>query len=125
MQPDPALDVESLAQPSVRAQLPLRRLLRLYFDPFALFKNTNVGSPMARAEALGYNRRNRGVLLAYARRWALIGLACISAMIPLCPLARAEPILCVPIVGLELGFTLSVISLLLSGAVYLVLGIRD
>jgi hypothetical protein len=125
MQPDLELDVESLTQPDVRAQLPLRRLLRLYLDPFALFKNTSVGPLAERIEAFQYNRRHRGVLIAYAQRWALIGLACVGAMIPLCPLARAEPVLCVPIVGLELGFTLSVVLLLLSGAVYVVLGLRD
>jgi hypothetical protein len=40
-------------------------------------------------------------------------------------LPRAEPILCIPILGLEVGFSAAVFMLLLSVAVYVVLGLDD
>ena len=101
------------------------RTLRLYLDPFVSFKSITIGPPAARAEALQYNRRHRGILLAYAVRWAAIALACAGGMAPLGALARAEPILCIPVLGLELGFSAAVCILLVSVAVYLVLGLED
>lgn len=117
--------VEALARPEVRARLPLRRLVRLYLDPFALFKNVAIGSPRLQAEALEYNRGQRRILLAYLRRWTVIALACLTSAMPLGALARAEPLLGVPFIGLELGFALAVCVLLLAGAVYFVLGVED
>ena len=117
--------VEALARPEFRARLSLWRLLRLYLDPFALFKNVTVGTRWAQAQALAYNRRQRRILLAYARRWAVIGLACITTLLPLAAVARSEPVLLVPIVGLELGFSAAVCVLLLSLAVYVLLGIDE
>src|SRR5690349_20400810 len=98
--------VEALARPDVRARLPLRRLVRLYLDPFALFKNVAIGSPRLLAEALEYNRGQRRILLAYLRRWTVIALACLTSAMPLGALASAEPLLGVPFIGLELGFAL-------------------
>lgn len=98
----------------------LWRLVRLYFDPFALFK-----SIAAEPNALDYNRRHRGMLLTYARRWAAIAAVCAGGMFPLGALARTDSALCLPILGLELGFSAAVCMLLLSVAVYLVLGVRD
>jgi len=100
-------------------QPPFWHLLRLYLDPFALFK-----SIAAEPGALEYNRRHRGMLLIYVRRWATIAVLCISSMAPLGALARAEPILVLPIIGLELGFSSAVCMLLLSVAVYVVLGLK-
>ena len=94
--------------------------LRRYLDPFMLFKSIAV-----ERDALEYNRRHRRVLLAYARRWAMIALACAAGLFPLGALARAESLFCVPILGLELGFSAGVCMLLLSVAVYFVLGVRD
>jgi hypothetical protein len=99
--------------------LPFWRLLRLYLDPFALFKNIT-----AEPDGLEYNRRHRRMLLVYVRRWATIAALCAGVMAPLGALARAEPILCIPIVGLELGFSTAVCMLLLSIAVYVVLGLE-
>ena len=96
------------------------RSLRVYLDPFVLFK-----SIAADDDAVEYNRRNRRLLLAYARRWAMIGLACAGGMEPLAVLSRAEPMLSVPTLGLEIGFSASVCMLLLSIAVYVVLGLED
>jgi hypothetical protein len=98
----------------------LWRTVRLYLDPFALFKSVTV-----EADALEYNRRHRGVLLAYARRWAIIGLVCALGMEPLAALARTQPMFCVPILGLELGFSTAVCMLLLALAVYIVLGLES
>ena len=94
--------------------------LRLYLDPFARFK-----SIATEGDALAYNRRHRAILLDYARRWAMIALACGCLMEPLGPLARTEPLLCVPIVGLEICLSSSVCVLLLALSVYVVLGLKD
>jgi hypothetical protein len=96
------------------------RSLRVYLDPFVLFK-----SIAADADALEYNRRHRGRLLTYVKRWAVIALLCALALEPLAALARAEPILSIPIIGLELGFAAAICMLLLSIAVYVILGLND
>ena len=96
------------------------RRLRRYLDPFADFKSLSTDP-----DALEYNRRHRGRLLTYVKRWAVIALLCALAMQPLGALARAQPILCVPILGLGLGFSSAICMLLLAGAVYLVLGLED
>ena len=106
-------------------EVPFWRLLRLYLDPFALFKNVNIGPPAAQTEALQYNRRHRAILLTYVRRWAAIAVTCVSGMAPLGAAARAQPILCIPILGLEVGFSAAVFMLLVSMAVYVVLGLDD
>jgi hypothetical protein len=106
-------------------EVPFWRLMRLYLDPFALFKNITIGPPAARTEALQYNRRHRAILLTYVRRWAAIGTLCACGMVPLGAAARAEPILCIPILWLEVGFSAAVFMLLVSVAVYVVLGLDD
>ena len=116
-------DVEALVQPEARAHLSFWRLLRLYLDPFALFKSVTVGTRWAQAQALSYNRRQRGILLTYVRRWAVIALASALSVGPLGALAATQPVLLVPILGLELAFTLAVCAVSLSLAVYVVLGI--
>ena len=116
-------DVEALVQSQAREHLSFWQLLRLYLDPFALFKNVTVGTRWARAQALSYNRRQRGILLTYVRRWAVIALASALSVGPLSALAATQPVLLVPILGLELAFTLSVCAASLSLAVYFVLGV--
>jgi hypothetical protein len=96
------------------------RSLWLYLDPFALFKRISVD-----ADALEYNRRHRDLLLLYAKRWAAIALGCLAGMEPMAPLARVEPFLCVPLLGLEIGFSTAVCVFLLALAVYVVLGLED
>jgi hypothetical protein len=98
------------------------RLLRLYLDPLAPFKNVNVGSEKRRAAALRYNVRSRGALLSYARRWALIAAACLCSANSLAAAAKADPALCLPFVGAELGFSLAFIALIVSIAIYMALG---
>ena len=94
--------------------------LRLYLDPFAAFRSIAVDPA-----ALEYNRRQRDLLVTYVKRWAMIALVCALVMEPLAALARAEPILCVAILGLEIGFSAAVCMLLLAAAVYVVLGLED
>ncbi len=118
-------DAEALARPEVRAGLSFGQLLRLYLDPFALFRSITVGDARAQEQALQYNRRHRRILLAYARRWAMIAIACIAAAAPLGALARTDPVLAVPVIGLELGFSLAVCVLLLALAVYVLLGLDE
>jgi len=94
--------------------------LRLYLDPFVPFKS------LAReADALEYNRRHRALLLPYVRRWAMIALGCAGGLFPLGAAARVEPMLCVPLLGLELGFSSALCVLLLALAVYVVLGLEN
>jgi hypothetical protein len=118
-------DIEALARPEGREKLPFTRLLRLYLDPFALLKSVTAGPPGSQSEALRYNRRQRRMLLAYLRRWAVIGIACLSSDLALARAAPGEPLFGVPFLGFELGFSLAVCVLLLVGAVYLLLGVED
>lgn len=120
---DGTFDVEALARSEVRAGLPAWQLLRLYLDPFSLFKNTSDGSLANRTEAMQYNRRHRRILLVYMLRWSLIGGLCAAGMAPLVALAAAEPVLVVPIVGLELGFCAGLFLALVSLGLYLALGL--
>ncbi len=94
--------------------------LRQYLDPFAPFRSIS-----ADAGALEYNRRHRGLLLTYLRRWTVIALLCIGGMEMLAMLAGLRPLLALPLLGLELGFSASVCMVLLSLAVYIVLGLED
>jgi hypothetical protein len=54
----------------------------------------------------------------------MIALGCGAAMFPLGAAARVDPILCLPILGLEIGFSSAVCALLLALAVYVVLGLE-
>ena len=96
------------------------RQLRLYLDPFSPLK-----SIAREADALEYNRRHRRMLLPYVQRWAMIALGCACLMEPIGPLSRSEPLLCMPILGLDICFSASVCVLLLALSVYCVLGLKD
>jgi hypothetical protein len=112
-------DVEALARPEVRARLSPWRVLRLYLDPFGLFKDLTAGPA-----ALQYNRERRHMLLTYLRRWAVIGGLCLTGMVPLGARAATQPVLFVPIVGLELGFSTAMCMLFFILAAYVVLGLE-
>ena len=75
-------DVERLLTREARYGLPLTRLLRLYLDPGALFKDVSRGSAAVRRSALAYNRRMRHVLLTYLRRWVAIAATLVLAVFP-------------------------------------------
>jgi hypothetical protein len=118
-------DVESLLQPQTRAALPLPALLRIYLDPFVLFKNANRGTVFNRRTALAYNKRLRWILVLYMRRWLCIASACLLAMNPTAALASAHPLFLVPAVGLGILFTVGFVALLLAGVSYFGLGMAD
>src|SRR5690349_10350239 len=119
------MNVEDLSRREGRERLSLAQLVWLYLNPFALFKNVTVGPPRSQAEALRWNRRHRGMLVAYLRRWSAIAIACLFSGLPFAALARTDPVLVVPFVGLELGFSFAFCVLIVSGAVYFVLGIES
>ena len=106
-------------------ELPFSRLLRLYLDPSAFFKDITTGGPAERAAALQNNRRRRGFLLAYMRRWAFIALVCLGAIARLAALTRGQPLIWIPLAALEVGFCTGLGLSLLSIAAYIVLGLED
>ena len=98
----------------------LWRALRLYLDPFARLKSVATDP-----DALAWNRRHRGLLLDYVRRWGVIALVLVGALGPLAALARVQPAVVVPVGALELGFCGAVCMVLLTIGVYVVLGMDD
>jgi hypothetical protein len=112
-------EIEALASAESRKHLPFGRLMRLYLDPFALFKSLASGP-----EALRYNRQQRRMLLAYVRRWALIALVCLTAFARFAALARGQPLLWIPLAALEVGFSSALCLSFLSIAAYIVLGLE-
>ncbi|MGE5641313.1 MAG: hypothetical protein ACM30H_14580 [Clostridia bacterium] len=118
-------EIEALSLRERREKLPFRSLMRLYLDPFALFKNVSVGSHAARAAALDYNRRQRRILLVYLRRWALIAAASFFGATSAGAATAADPLLCVPFFGLEVTFSLAFCMVLLSATLYFLLAGRE
>ena len=112
-------DIEALASAESRKDLSFGRLMRLYLDPFALFKPLASGP-----DALRYNRQQRRMLLAFVRRWALIALVCLSAFVRFAALARAQPLLWIPLAALEVGFSSGLCLSFLSLATYIVLALE-
>jgi hypothetical protein len=112
-------DVEKLLTREARARLPLRRLLRLYLDPGALFKDASRGSTRARELALVYNRRMRWMLVPYMRRWTLISA---SSFFGIAPAEAASPI---PAAALAVGCSISLIVVGCTVLAYLVLRESD
>ena len=122
-------DVEALLDPAARARLGLRKLLRLYLHPFALFKDASRGSALQQAAALRWNRRMRWMLLLYIRRWLFIasasflGVAPAEALAgPLVPPGGTLAVLPAALLGAAfcLAFTVAVCA----GAAYLLLSRR-
>ncbi|HET9663676.1 MAG TPA: hypothetical protein VFP00_05550 [Burkholderiales bacterium] len=74
MQPIAPDLAESLIRRESRAGLSFIRLLRLYLDPGALFKDASRGSLLARQQARRYNVRYRWMLLTYVRRWMTLAV---------------------------------------------------
>lgn len=74
--------LSALFAPFLKAALPLGRQAWLYLDPFPLFMDASRGSAAARRRAAVHNRRQRGILLAYLRRWLLIAGISFLALAP-------------------------------------------
>ena len=116
-------DVERLLTREARTGLPLGKLLRLYLDPGALFKDVSRGSAAVRRSALAYNRRMRHLLLPYLRRWTAIAATLVLAVLP-AEAAQASFTL-VPAAAFAVAGTaaIAVITCIVAG--YLMLGASD
>jgi hypothetical protein len=101
-------DVEALLEPRRRAALPMAVQLRLYLDPFALFKDTRRGSAWVRAQALDYNRAMRWMLLTYLRRWAMLAAACFFCIVPLEAFSASRADVALPAAAFGVAFCVSV-----------------
>jgi hypothetical protein len=115
-------DVEALLRGEERAKLPLGRQCLLYLDPFALFMDASRGSRQARERALRYNCAMRGVLVTYARRWALIAMVLFLGVVPGEALAAHSPVFLYPTAAIAAGCCIAITISLFTAAVYLLLG---
>ena len=105
-----------LADPRVRARLPLGRQVILYLDPFALFEDASQGTKAVREQALSHNRAMRWILMPYLRRWIVIAFSLFLCIAP--AEAFASTAAAVPAVGCCLAVAVSAVI----AAVYLLLG---
>lgn len=113
-----AEDVESLLRREFRSRLSFARQLRLYLDPFALFKDASTG----RERALSYNRALRWVLIPYLRRWILIALSLFAGIAPAEALAAQATI--VPAAAIAVGSCIAATVAACTAAAYLLLGVK-
>lgn len=121
----PEEDVEALLQPQVRARLPFSRLLLLYLNPFALFKDASRGNLYARRVALAYNRALRWILLRYLRRWTMIAATLFVSIAPAEALAAQAPVFVVSAAASAVGCCVAVTVIVCTVATYVMLGRRD
>ena len=112
-------DVETLLTSRAREGLPLVRLLRLYLDPGALFKDASRGPASVRERALDYNRRMRWMLLPYIRRWVFIAA---TSFLGIAPVEAMSLILAA---ALAVGCSFSLIVTSVTAAAYFLLGAPD
>ena len=115
-------DVELLLIREQRAHLPLARQVILYLDPFALFKDASRGSAQTRQRALSYNCTMRWLLLAYIRRWMVIGASFFAAFAPAEALAANAKIFLIPAAAFAVGGDIAVAITILISLVYVSLG---
>jgi hypothetical protein len=115
-------DVEALLRSTARARLPFNRLLVLYLNPFALFKDASRGSIWVRASALAYNRAKRWMLLIYVRRWLVIAAASFLGIAPTEALAAQSTFFVILAAGFGMGFGIAVVIAACAGVTYLLLG---
>jgi hypothetical protein len=112
-------DVETLLTRDARARLPGLRLLRLYLDPGALFKDATRGPESARRYALTYNRRMRWMLVPYIRRWTTIAATFFFGIAP------AEAVSLYPAAALAVGCSISLVVTGCTAVAYFFLGAPD
>jgi hypothetical protein len=118
-------DVEALLNPDVRARLPFGRLLALYLDPFALFKDASRGNIYAQRVALSYNRAMRWMLLRYLRRWILIAATLSVSIAPAEALAAQGSVFVIPAAASAVGCCIAVTVIVCTITTYVLLGRRD
>ena len=117
-----ATELESLLTREGRARLPLRRLLLLYLDPFALFMDASHGPPWRREEALSHNRARRPILLTYLRRWLLIAAGSFLGIASAETLAAHLPLFIIPAAGFGIACSVAMAVAACTCAAYVVLG---
>lgn len=118
-------DVEKLLTPAARAQLPFARLLLLYLDPFALFKDASRGPDSERRRARSYNRSIRWMLLAYVQRWLSIAVALFACVMPAEALAAELPVFKIPAAACAVGSCMAVTVIVWILVAYFLLDARD
>ena len=118
-------DVEALLKEDARARLPFSRLILLYLDPFALFKDASRGTVYAQKVALSYNRAMRWMLLRYVRRWALIAAASFVSIAPAEALAAQASVFVIPAAASAVGCCVAVAVIVCTVTAYVMLGRRD
>jgi hypothetical protein len=118
----PAESTEALLNSEARAGLPLRRLLRLYLDPGALFKDATSGSWLAREQARRYNARYRWMLLAYVRRWMALALLFFAGVGGAESLGGGQPVGTMLAASLAVAFCIAITVSFQTFVAYLLLG---
>jgi hypothetical protein len=114
-------EVEKLLTPGSRAGLPFRKLLHLYLDPFALFKDASSGPASVRQRALHYNRSMRWMLLAYVRRWLVIAASMFLGIAPAEALAAQTSLVILPAFA-AVGCCIAIAVFVCALTAYLMLG---
>ena len=115
--------VETLLTREGRQSLPRARLLLLYLDPFALFKDASYGPSWRREQARSYNREQRPLLLTYIRRWLVIAASSFLGIASAEALAAHIPLFIIPAAGFGIGCSVAVAVAAWTSAAYVLLGI--
>jgi hypothetical protein len=118
-------DVEALLKPDNRARLPFLRLLCLYLDPFALFKDASRGNVYTQRLALSYNRAMRWMLLRYLRRWTMIAATLFVSIAPAEALAAQGSVFVIPAAASAVGCCIAVTVIVCTVTTYVLLGRRE
>lgn len=118
-------DVEALLRPDIRARLPFARLVALYLDPFALFKDASRGNIYAQRVALSYNRAMRWMLLRYLGRWTMIAATLLVSIAPAEAAAAQAPVFVVSAAASAVGCCIAVTVIVCTITSYVLLGRRD
>ena len=117
-------DFERLLTAEGRAQLPLRRLLVLYLDPFAYFMDASLGPAWRRERAMHHNRAQRSILLTYIRRWLLIAGYSLLGIASTEVLAARVPLRIIPAAGFGIACSIAMAVAACTCAAYFMLGSR-
>lgn len=114
-------DVELLLRADHRARLTFARLLALYLDPFAFFKDASRGTEHARAAARRYNRTLRWVLVPYLFRWLAIAVLLYAAVMPVERYTAFSPLLKIPAAACAVGACIAVAVMTWTAVAYVLL----
>jgi len=117
-------EIDGLLRPEARAALPFARLLRIYLDPFFLFKDASRGTPGMQERSIRYNCAMRWMLLHYIRRWLAIALLLFAGIEPVQARAADNAILLIPVATLAIGCALAVVIITCAACCYVFLGAK-